>query len=323
MRLLFLVFLNFLTLATCVSAADLTSLTDGPPVRSLARLGLGAEEDPRFSMRINFGEVKLLPTQVYLNAVELSARYARMEYLGRARLRQGIVLPQYPQVEIAVIPAPPARAVEVRLVIWTIYGAILEMAYGRGFKECEIEILWENQLLAHLYFTAPEQSNISDRIRNLTAPIPGNTTGISNPVPRPVHEHIGAFSWNPIYKPEGRTLSIRDLFILILGAIKVVGVHSMDMKVDGSYHIGSDMVAAHIQIFLHERRTPRQSPPYFQYGHVLEALRRIPAWMLDRRKFAEFFCLVASNSRPVGMMLIETGLHPSALVEAGGNVTIA
>ncbi|KAL9010619.1 MAG: hypothetical protein Q9173_004464 [Seirophora scorigena] len=316
-----LLFSTFWTLAACLPAADLTSPTEAP-ASSSARLGLGAHDDRRFSMKYEFGDVKLPATQVYLNAVELSARYAEMDFLGRAGIRQGIVLPQYPQVEIAVIPAPPARSVEVRLVIWAMYGAILEMAFGSGFNECEIEILWEDRLVAHLYFTGPDDSVLRSRIRNVTAPIPGNTTAVSNAAPQPVHANIGAFSWKPIYKPRGEMLNFRDIFILILGGIKVVAIHRMDEKVDGPSRIGSDIIGAHIQIYLQDRRVPRNWPPYFQYAHVLQALRRIPAWMLDRRKFAEFFCSIESSMRPVGMMFLEKGYQP-ALAEADGNVTVA
>lgn len=103
-------------------------------------LNLGTQDDSRFSMKAMYGESDLPVTPVFMNTVELLARYAEMDYMGRTRQRHGIVLPEYPQVEIAVLPAAPSTSVEVRFVVWGMYDGICDMVEKHMFKENEIAL---------------------------------------------------------------------------------------------------------------------------------------------------------------------------------------
>lgn len=91
-------------------------------------------DDPRFAMQVIYGVTDIPITPVIMNTVGLMAHYAEMDFLGGAR--HG-----YPQVEIALTPAPPAITVEVRLVIWALYGAVIDMTFNNGFKESEIPFI--------------------------------------------------------------------------------------------------------------------------------------------------------------------------------------
>ncbi|KAI4231416.1 MAG: hypothetical protein L6R40_007738 [Gallowayella cf. fulva] len=282
------------------------------------------DDDPRFSMELTMSETKLPPTAVLMNSVELAARYCGMDYLGRVPQRHGIVLPQFPQIEIAVIPAPPASSVEVRLVLYTIYATILDMVYGNQFNESEAEVRWENRVKAHVYFTRPmddRPGGASDRSMDLIIPASGNTTALpamANNTNQPLD---AVFDWAPLYKPGGVILYPNDVFILALGALKVIAPYSVTEKVGGPFHVGSEIVDANLQVWLQNRRMPRPSPPFLRYGHILEAVRRIPGWQLHRHRFAEFFCTIDVGRRAVGVVLLESGPFVPQLTRGGGNAS--
>ncbi|KAL8695015.1 MAG: hypothetical protein Q9224_003466 [Gallowayella concinna] len=298
--------------------------TDGPHKPS-RKLQLRDEDDPRFSMEVTMSDTKLPATAVYMNAVELAAQYARMDFLGRATQRRGVVLPQFPQVEIAIIPAPPARSVEVRLIIYTIYGLILDMAYGKNFNESEVEVKWENEVKAYIYFTPPVDNSpvANDDIMDLDSHLPADAPLLRQTNSTTTPPANVAFDWSPIYKPNGELLHPEDVFLVVLGAIKVLAPHPETEKVPGPFHTGSDVVDANIQIYLQNRRVSRPTPPFFRYCHVLEAVRRIPGWQLERRRFAEFFCSIEVNRRPLGVLLLEKGTFIPPLKEGNGNLSIA
>ncbi|KAL8753600.1 MAG: hypothetical protein Q9184_005375, partial [Pyrenodesmia sp. 2 TL-2023] len=179
-----------------------------------------------------------------MNAVELSARYAEMDFFGRVRQRHGIVLPAYPQVEIAVIPAPPATSVEVRLVIWAIYAVVLNMVHTRRWLESESEVRWEDRVKAHLYFTKHMDDSLSS-INRTQDPTPTPSSGISN-MTSPFTANA-QFDWIPVYKPNGETLQAKDVFLLTLGAIKTIAEYPITQQILGPFHVGSFQVDAHLE----------------------------------------------------------------------------
>lgn len=294
----------FFLLAALISASTLPSSTLNrfPLLPSSPRHS--EEDDPRFSVRFMYGETELSVTPIFMNAVELTARYAELDFYSRVRGRHGIVLPAYPQVEIAVIPAPPATSVEVRLVIWAIYAVVLDMVYTRRWLESELEVRWEDQVKAHVYFTKQMDDSLStsNRTQDSTR-ISTNET--SNMASRSIVN--AEFDWVPVYKPNGENLQARDVFLLTLGSIKTIAQYATTQKVLGPFHVGSELVDAHLEVWPQNRRDPRPAPPFMRYGHALEAVRRIPGWELDRRRFAEFFCSVEVMGRSAGVVLMEKG----------------
>ncbi len=304
-----------LFLAALISPSDLPpSNADGlfamSPPPGPRRFG---DDDPRFSVKFAYGETELSVTHVLMNAVALSAEYAELDFQSRVPQRHGIVLPTFPQVEIAVIPAPPATRVEVRLIIWAIYAAVLDMVYNRPFRESEIEVRWDDQVKAHMFFTqnmddgGPRNRTVDPAASTPTPAVVGR--GKSNTT-SPTPATNADFAWLPIYKPNGLTLAATDVFLLALGAIKTLATFSITDKVLGPFHIGSEVIDVHLEIWPRSRRTPRPLPPFMRYGYVLEAVRRIPGWELERRRFAEFFCSLEALGRGVGVVLMEKGAVP-------------
>lgn len=268
---------------------------------SSSSVGMLETDDPRFAVAVSRDETDLPATPVLMIVVELLAQYAAMDYLGRTRGRHGIVMESYPQIEIAVLPAGPSTSIEIRLVIWAIYRGVIEMVRENMFKQSDIAFSWDGRVIGNVYITRPlddvsRSRNLADGAATLMLE---NSTNLDR--------SIGRFGWMPIYTPNGQTLPPQDLFILIMSTIKLIAQHSMDEKVEGAFHMGSAFANAHVEVYLQERRSPRTRPPYFQYSHLLEALRQIPAWMLQNRRFAEMYAAISSASRGVGHLLMAKG----------------
>ncbi|KAL8672691.1 MAG: hypothetical protein Q9168_002851 [Polycauliona sp. 1 TL-2023] len=326
------ILIHYLLLLTFTKTAALQP--SSPPAKNGSSISLPPipqlleDDDPRFSMRPVFSETKLPPTAVLMCAIELAAQYAAMDYQGSAPQRHGIVLPLYPQVEVAIIPVPPARTVKVQLIIYTIYGLILEMMFGPGFFETEVEILWEGRVVAHLYFTLPldqavgENNNITNHLTSSLSTTTKNPsipeTGVENQLLLLLNTTIESsslvtvFEWQPVYKPHGFNMPLFSIFLLCLGALKTIARFPAMARIYEPMHIGSDLINANLQIWPEVART-RPTPPYLRYGHVLEAVRRIPAWQLARRRFAEFFCGVEANGVPLGVIVLERGSYEPGL----------
>ena len=293
-----------------------TSFTNSPLVNTTT---LDSGLDPRFGFKIEYGETDLLKTPCLMNVVELLARYAECDWLSQVQPRQGVVLPEYPQVEFAVIPAPPAKSVEVRKVIWGIWVVIRDMISRNNFHETELEILWEMQAVAYIYVTLPMDLKIANQNRSLGTDepltlLPGsnittggnidisNTTGYS---PDALNE--GDFSWQPIFGPTAQILTVFEVFLTVMAGLKNAATHGASDKVPGPYASSATDVYANVQFYIHKRRAPRTKPPYFQYIHVIKALRLVPRYMLDRKRFSELFFTMEVDGIPVGEGYLEKG----------------
>ena len=296
-----------------ITSLDLSSF-------SINSTSLG-QDDERFSMKVLYGETDLPVTPVFMNTVELLAQYGETDFLGRTRQRHGIVLPGYPQVEIAIIPAPPATSIETRLVIWALYGTVIDMAFQNKFQETESPFRWDEQIVGYIYFTIPvnlmqNHSNQTSGLQVSTLVNELNATQSANGSLDSMATVPPGFTWSPNYKANGKILSPKDVFVLSMGAIKCVAEFPSTDKVDGPFHIGSTIIDAHGEIYLHRRKTPRPQRPFFLYGHIIEFARRVPAYMLEQRRFAEFWGNIQIYRVPVGVVMYMTGQYNTDQAQA-------
>ena len=273
--------------------------------------------DPRFGFKAVYGEITLPLTPCFMNVVELLAQYAELDWLSKARERHGVVLPEYPQVEIAVLPAAPATSVEVRLVVWGIWVGIRDIISRRNFYDAEFEVLWENQAVAYIYITGATDPQVTgsngtlDPDEPLTLlPSPNQTTSgvldISNGTQTSSDAlNVGTFSWKPYFTPQAKALTVAEVFLTVMAGLKNAAPHPASKKVPGPYASAAIDVYANVQFYLHKRRVPRTKPPYFQYIHVIKALRLVPGYMLEKKRFSELFFRIEVSGLPVGEGYLE------------------
>ena len=275
--------------------------------------------DPRFGIRALYAETDLPITACFMNVVELLAQYAELEWLSKVRQRRGVVLPSYPQVEIAVLPAAPETSIEVRTIVWGIWIGIRDMVRKKQFHEAEFELLWEDQVVAYIYFTKPMDLEVTGSNRTLDAESPLTLLHSPN-VPTNGMQDIsnfiensssalsaGRFGWHPLFPPEAKTLTVVEVFLTVMAGMKNVAPHPALDKVPGPYASAALDVDANMQFYLHRRRSPRQKPPFFQYIHIINALRLIPGYMLEKRRFSELFFSIDVSGVPVGEGYLQKG----------------
>ncbi len=304
------------TLAIISSAQNnLNTFVNSPLVNTTA---LDSSIDPRFGLKAEYGETNLPLTPCLMNIVELLAEYAELDWLSKVKGRHGVVLPEYPQVEIAILPATPATSVEVRFIIWGLWVGIRDIVGRNSFHEVEFEIFWEHQLVALIYFTLPmdhqgTSNGILDADEPLTlVPSPNQTIG-GNPDISNITEHSpyaldnGIFGWNPYFAPTAKTLTVVEVFLTVMAGLKNAAPHPASQKVSGPYASAAVDVYANVQFFLHKRRSPRTKPPYFEYIHVIKSLRLIPGYMLQKGRFAELIFVIEVSGMPVGEGFLEKG----------------
>ena len=300
---------------------------------------LDSSIDRRFGFKALYGETNLPLTSCFMNIVELLAQYAELDWLSKVRQRHGVVLPAYPQVEIAVLPAAPATSVEVRLVIWGIWVGVRDIINRNNYHEAEFEVLWEGEVVAYIYFTKPTALQLTDsngslgRDRPLTRiPSPNKTTSGSLDILSSKQDTFdtsknGEFSWIPIIPPNAKPLTVIEVFLTVMAGLKNAAPHPASDKVPGPYASAALEVFANVQFYIHKRRAPRPKPPFFQYIHVIKALRLVPGYLLDRRIFAELFFSIDVSGVTVGEGYLEKGHYrPPHLGDALGpidNVSIS
>ena len=278
--------------------------------------------DPRFGIVANYAETDIPITPLLMNIVELLASYAELGWLSSVRVRSGVVLPSYPQIEFAVIPSAPATSVEVRIVVWGIWVGIRDMVSRSIFREVEFDLYWDETVVAHMYFTrpmglGPSSSNetlgtagsstlspTSNGTLSVMLDISNSTTNLSETL------NEGRFSWEPTFPSRAKTLTIFEVFLTVIAGLKNAAPHPALDKIPGAYASAAVNVDASLSIFIHKRTTPRPRPPYFQYIHVIKAMKLIPAYMLAQGRFAELYFVMKVNGLPVGDGYLRSGAIP-------------
>lgn len=294
------------------SSAFLTS----PLVNTTA---LDSTIDSRFGFKAVYGETDLPLTPCFMNVVELLGQYAELDWLSRVRQRHGAVLPSYPQVEIAVLPASPATSVEVRLAFWGLWVAVRDIINGNNFHEAEFEIFWERQVVAYIYFTKPMDLRLAsnngtlgtdESLTLLTSPNQTtdgifDTSNSTGNTPDALNDET--FTWIPIFPPTSRPLTVVEVFLTVMAGLKNAAPHGASDKVPGPYASAAIDVYANVQFYIHKRRTPRTRPPFFQYIHIIKALKMIPGYMLQKKRFSELFFSMEVSGLQVGEGYLEKG----------------
>lgn len=306
------------------------------PVNITLEAGQGI--DPRFGLNAYFGETDIPVTAFLMIAVDLLAQYAQLEWLSKVGQRSGVVLPAYPQIEVAVIPANLAPSIEVRLVVWAIWVGAQNIIFENQFHEVEFQIEWENKIVGYLYVTKPMDlfrlpggndnatlapAAAAGPLTLLSSSGPNGTTdvglfdasnGTAQTSPAAALDE-GSFLWKPYFLPEGRTLTIFEVFLTAMAGIKSAAPHGALDKVLGPYASAAINVNANVQFYIHKRRQPRPRPPFFQYIHVIKSLRLLPGYMLQKRKFSELYFGIEVDGLQVGEGYMEKGQHvPPAFI---------
>ena len=288
--------------------------------------------DPRFGIKALYAETHIPLTPCFMNVVELLAHYAELDWLSKVKARHGVVLQEYPQVEIAILPAAPAKSIEVRLVFWGIWVAIRDIIQKNNFYEAEFEIYWESLVVAFIYITKPMGSQLTSSNATLGTDeplslLPSSNTTVSDNLDTSdsTSNSLGSlsegrFSWKPLFPPTGKTLTVVEVFLTVMAGIKNAAPHAASDSIPGPYASAAVDTFANVQFYLHRRRHPRTKPPFFQYIHVIKALKLVPAFMLKEKKFSELLFSIEVSGIAVGEGFLQKGHYVPPVLELGDSL---
>lgn len=275
--------------------------------------------DPRFGIKASYDDNNIPHTACFMNVVELLARYAELDWLSKVGQRHGIVLPEYPQVEIAVLPAAPATSVEVRLIFWGIWVGIRDIVGRNMFQEAEFEVSWEGKVVAYISITKPMDLQVTGSNRTLGANESLTLLSSPNEAASTILDTSnstenssdaldeGRFTWKPFFPPQANTLTIVEVFLTVMAGLKNAAPHPASEKVPRPYASAAVDVYANVQFYFYKRRFPRTKPPFFQYIHIIKALRLVPAYMFENKRFCELFFDIEVSGLSVGEGYLEKG----------------
>ena len=278
--------------------------------------------DPRFGFKALYDDNNIPHTACFMNVVELLAQYAELDWLSKVRQRHGIVLPEYPQVEIAVLPAAPATSVEVRLIVWGIWVGIRDIVERNLFQEAEFEVFWEGKVVAYISITrpmGPMDAQVTGSNRTLGTNESLTLLSSPNEAANDILDtsistenssdalNEGRFTWKPFFPPQAKTLTVVEVFLTVMAGLKNAAPHPASEKVAGPHASAAVDVYANVQFYLYKRRSPRKKPPFFQYTHIIKALRLVPAYMFDKGRLCELFFDMEVSGVAVGEGYLEKG----------------
>lgn len=197
----------------------------------------------------------------------------------------------------------------------------------RTFRESKVECFWDNESIATLFIDKAE--NHPSRSNNIGA---SNTTGLEGASDTNVRLEFPSSNFtkpnntlnevvNPGFyiRPDAKTLQILNVFVMVINAVYTLF---------RSYPLGDEIRqftfiktkpewdVAMILTSNYERIRAR--PPHFEIRFAIETVRRLPAFLLHQRRFAETDFSVVVDDVRVGRGLMFQGQDPYRAIKAVG-----
>lgn len=261
-----------------LSALNVSSLgTDGVPV------------DPRFGMEVYFTDEPLDQISCIMVAINAMADRALHDWNSRVPFFRSRWLQKYPHVDISVQPEPPATDIDQKVLIWGLDAALYNIIVRVEFVEAYFDLLWSNVKVATMHFRsrAPYLAaplTLGAGLSNQTSVPRGNATDAAT---ISAYGDIAHFVFLPLDDPN--PLDRMSVFTIIMSALRYVAVPSASAVVTEMWRVGP-MPGRNVKIEVtgqYGPGLPRRGPPYLEYRYVVEALRAVPEWMLDRDSFKD------------------------------------
>ena len=287
--------------------------------------------DPRLQILARYGDTDLPRTSCLMNAVDLLATLARMDYNGRIPETKSST-PGYANVIIEIRPHQPAKFLATRLAVLGVYFSIWRMMTDNIFKFATFAIHYDGKPVGFVWIL-PLMAVNQNQVQNLAgAPLGAKLLDLngtsSNTLSRSAIDKdvTNANTANAInadfelvmsFYPQGTPLSSNAVFITVLGTLKHIAMYDVSKTAtpfEISVHAFNCLIRWEIAA-----NSGLTGPPSFEYKWILEAAKQIPVWMLTHR-FAESFFTMVVNGYVVGQGSIFSGTRPG-LGKEEGNVT--
>lgn len=256
--------------------------------------------DPRFNVDDYYNKVPLDRDSCLMVAVNEMANLALLPWNSRTRGYRSATLPRYPHVYMEITPQAPAVDIETRFLIWGINIAMYNIIHEELFLESSFELSFSTRAVGWIRFRHQKPSI-------LTLPPHQDLPEVSNLTTALGADQFAAYIAKLLKAKELDKLSV---FITIYDAFKAVAplpstaifsATSLEVK-----PLGLDVKATFSST--DDPRLPREVPPFLEWQWIVETLRRIPEWMLERKAFQEVGVDITVDGFVVGVAKVESRL---------------
>ena len=248
--------------------------------------------DPRFRMESYYGTISLSFTSLLLNAVNGMAILAHQPIGQRIRDVPGIVLAAHQDAGIGITASPPSKTFENRIAIWGIYAAIDGMVDIGVFREAQIFLFWDDRKVALITMWKPKEVQLS----------PNGSLGIEGLMTANTSLTSGS-SLRPgfYFLPSGAVLSFQEVFMAVLATLQNLAYWS-DTDVIYPFTCKAQDFNAILQVSFDG--SPRTKPPYLLCTYVIDVVRQIPQYMLEKNHFADLAMIITIRADVIGHAIL-------------------
>ena len=328
MHILFSCFLILSALSLSQAQATATTLDTAADAFTLAALMPGLNYSifgiprppPEFDLNYEIGGPKLRITSCLMNTVAALKVLALGDWDGKISDGTEYRLDDYPEVSIIMTTPRRRRNVQARFVMWAICLGVYDMIAKKKFEFAQFEMSWEGQLLGWVQVVnhppgagsriEEKQTNgpLNSGNNSAASPSTNRTIGqelinITNVVTLNTTNDLPEARLNVSFEPYGVTLGVYDVFVPIMSGLT-------DMGKIPSTHESSGLIIGLVGfngfICVLPAVPLRTSPPFMYYGTLVEAISRIPTYMLEKSRFGEINIRIAFDDVMVGFGRLST-----------------
>lgn len=305
----FVAFITSCSTAVIYQGQSVHQVFQSPSNVSLPHNLLNAS-DPRFGLRGRYGQETLNIISLLVNTVNGLANLAHQPFHRRVSAFHVEILPWYADLDISIQPLQPEVDIEVRVAIYALYYAVYYMIQDTKFTNVDYEILWDSKVVGRISITKGASSsatvnNFLNSSQNTTIQNAQlfNTFNMTNLKATP---NLGNEGLRPFfeYYHNAEKLTSSEVFVTIMAALKALA-HWPSTQVVEPFRTGASGFNTRIQFLGDE--VPRTQPPFLTYGLLIDTVRQIPIFMLEKKRFAELMIAVAYDDEILGKATLEKG----------------
>ena len=309
MRKSFVCFRALSILVLCHFLTAAISLTAGSDASNLIALTAGLKDPtlsipvpPRgFDLTYEIGGPKLRITSCLMNAIAALKEIALGDWDKNIFDGTEYRLDDYPEVSITITTMKRKRSIQARFVMWAICLGVFDMISKKKFEFAQFEMSWEEQVLGWVQIvnqpadvaSLPENRQANETLEpedKATTLLSSNSAvrlgplNITNIITMDNENDPAEARLNVTLWPDGGTLGIYDVFVPIMSGLTDMAMSSSTHQAPGLF-VGLEGFNGYISIIA---AIPlRTSPPFMDYGWLIRTIARIPAYMLETRRFGE------------------------------------
>lgn len=294
------------TLIPIPGSDNLTSNARALTVGSInSTLGIPVLPD-ELGLTYEIGGPKLRTTSALMVAVATLRTLALEEWEGKVIDGTEYKFDRYPEVSIQVNTPRRKRNIRVGYVLWAICFGMYDMISKKKFELAQFQISWKDQVIGWVHVVPTTGLQLEEGQNHGTLLLGNSSTtvpsakqplNITNVVSIDDTEDADEARLSVDFEPYGDKLGIYDVFVPVMSGLT-------DMGRIPNYYESSGLVIGLRGFNGHVCFLPsvpiRTRAPTLNFGWLIRALARVPAYMLGEARFGEVTITVRVDDVTVG-----------------------